>query len=142
MDIRYCPKCKKKLPKLKGGDRYGKQRKFCSRKCRRDFEKELYISHKREIVIARGTVGAISELEVSCDLMKKGFDIFRAMSPSASCDLIILKNKLLLRIEATTGYRLKNNKLYYPKKDNQKSDCIAVYDESQNQVYYFPSDLF
>jgi Holliday junction resolvase len=35
--------------------------------------------------------------------MKKGFEVFRALSPHASCDLIALKDGKLLRVEARVG---------------------------------------
>jgi hypothetical protein len=58
--------------------------------------------------INTGTVGAISELRVSVDLLAKGYEVFRALSPACSCDLAILKDGKLLRIEVRTAYRSKN----------------------------------
>ena len=42
--------------------------------------------------ITCATIGAISELMVSADLLKKGYEVFRAVSPSCSCDLAILRD--------------------------------------------------
>lgn len=42
---------------------------------------------------------------VACDLLRRGYEVFRALSPSASCDLAILKAGKLLRVEVRTGYR-------------------------------------
>lgn len=58
--------------------------------------------------VPTGTVGAIAELRVSVDLLAKGFEVFRAISPSCSCDLAALKDGRLLRIEVRTAYRSKN----------------------------------
>jgi hypothetical protein len=53
-----------------------------------------------------GTVGAISEILAAADLMKRGYDVFRALSPSCSCDLIaIAAGQPPLRIEVRTGNR-------------------------------------
>ena len=51
----------------------------------------------------RSTRGAISELTVSANLMARGYEVFRALSPSASCDLIALKDGEVLRVEVRTG---------------------------------------
>jgi hypothetical protein len=49
--------------------------------------------------VSPGSKGAINELTVTVDLMKKGFEVFQAASPNSSCDLIALKNGYPVRIE-------------------------------------------
>ena len=39
------------------------------------------------------------------DLMVKGFEVFRALSGGASCDLAVVHNGVLARIEVRTAYR-------------------------------------
>jgi hypothetical protein len=39
------------------------------------------------------------------DLMKRGYEVFRALSPACSCDLIALAGGRSLRIEVRTGIR-------------------------------------
>jgi len=52
-----------------------------------------------------GTIGAINELYVSSDLMARGLSVFRALSPSCKCDLIVmLHNGDLKRVEVKTGH--------------------------------------
>jgi len=52
-----------------------------------------------------GTIGAINELYVSSDLMARGLSVFRALSPSCKCDLIVmLDNGELKRLEVKTGH--------------------------------------
>ena len=46
-----------------------------------------------------GSVGASAELFVCQDLLLKGFEVFRAVSPSTSCDLILKIDKKLYRLE-------------------------------------------
>jgi len=55
--------------------------------------------------LATGTVGAIGELRVAIDLMSKGFDVFRALSPAASCDLLVMKEGKLFDIEVKSAAR-------------------------------------
>jgi len=54
--------------------------------------------------IAPATAGAIGELRVCADLMERGFEVFRALSQARhSCDIVALRNGLMLRIEVRTG---------------------------------------
>lgn len=71
--------------------------KFCSAACQR----KRYFA-KMGILgtgLPTGTTGAISELVICCDLLRRGYEVFRSVSPSCSCDLAVLKDGKLLRIE-------------------------------------------
>ena len=98
---------------------------YCSLKCRNRFN-----GHKSEFSgIPTGTVGAIQELKVSSDLLSKGYEVFRALSPSCSCDLLILKDGKLKRIEVRTAYKTKNGEFYYPDsklRARLKADILAL----------------
>ena len=59
----------------------------------------------RAVGLPTATVGAISELRVAIDLFEKGYEVFRALSPTCSCDLAILNDGKLLRVEVKTAYR-------------------------------------
>ena len=85
--------------------------------------------------LSSGTVGAIGELMVSVDLMKKGYEVFRALSPSCSCDLAILKDKKLLRIEVRTGYFAHPSE---KQKQRHKADVLAVIIHKTNTIVYSP----
>lgn len=62
---------------------------------------------------APSTTGAISELRVCADLLIKGYEVFRAVSPDASCDLIVMKRGVITRVQVRTTYRHPaTNKLY------------------------------
>lgn len=76
----------------------------CSKAC--VLENEKYI--KPYPGLPTGTVGAIQELRVSIDLMANGYEVFRAISPSCSCDLLALKNGKMFDVEVRTGYERKN----------------------------------
>jgi len=66
-------------------------------------------------------------LLVCCNLIEKGFEVFRAVSASCSCDLIALKNKISYRVEVTKRTRVKENKIAFPKHKNTNYDVIAVF---------------
>jgi hypothetical protein len=85
-----------------------------------------------------GTTGAISELLVSSDLLRRGYAVFRALSPSCSCDLAILKGGRLFRVEVRTAYRhQKTRRLFYPKVDPEKSDIAALV-VGGTEIIYIP----
>lgn len=100
-------------------------KKYCSEVCRR---KTVYPA-KQHGDLPTGTCGAINEYRVAVDLLKRGYQVFRAMSPSCSCDLAVLHNKRLLRVEVTTGYRV-NGRLTHPKAGKNdwrgSADILAV----------------
>ncbi len=47
--------------------------------------------------------GAFAELMVCADLLRKHFEVFKAVSAGASCDLIVMKNGAMTRIEVKCG---------------------------------------
>ncbi|MGH3427951.1 MAG: group I intron-associated PD-(D/E)XK endonuclease [Mycobacteriales bacterium] len=116
---RKCLECKKPLSNARRSNR-----RYCSAGCR-DKNPECLRYGRR---LTSATTGAIHELEVSCDLLKKGYEVFRALSPSCSCDLAILKDGRLLRIEVRTGHLLKSGKLSYARDrtDEGRQDHFAV----------------
>jgi len=126
MDNSNCRQC---------GDALSEQQKrrhskYCSLECRRSGAARLYReanpSSTRTLGIAPSTIGAIGELLVSADLLKRGYNVFRSLSASADCDLVILTCRKLYRIEVTTGCKTRGGKLMYPEHDGHKYDILAV----------------
>lgn len=103
-----------------------RQYKYCSRKCNLDHYKKTFVRSNPMLGIPSGTVGAIHELLVCADLLKKGFSVFRALSQSCSCDLAVLNNGKLLRVEVTTGYVSPTGKINHPTKDSKQFDILAL----------------
>lgn len=84
--------------------------------------------------------GTLGELIVASDLLKRGYEVFRALHPDASCDLVAIKNGKVSRIEVRTGKRLKENKLTYGSNKMRKGnryDIMAIYlrDDGGEVVY-------
>ena len=54
--------------------------------------------------------GTISELTAAADLTEKGYEVFRALDPCASCDLVALKDGKMQRVQVRTisTYRKKD----------------------------------
>lgn len=88
------------------------------------------------------TVGAISELIAGADLLRLGYAVFRALSPSCPCDLIAMApDGTILRIEVRTGTRV-IDKLQFPTRriDNGRHDhhAVVTYDGDITTVTYLP----
>ena len=79
------------------------------------------------------------ELIISVDLMKKGYAVFRALSPSCICDLIIFKKESkLFEIEVKTGYQAENSRLIFPRKRDKEKDgrIYAIWERNTGQIFY------
>lgn len=129
-----CLHCGKPLDQF----RANRNAKYCSKTCSKLAWEEVSATSLYKD-LSPSTVGTLHELMVACDLIKKGYHVFRALSPSCDCDLAILKNRNLIRIEVTTGYYSPNGKLFYPKHCSTRFDIIAVVTEKG--IVYTPENL-
>lgn len=85
--------------------------------------------------ISPGTVGAIQELRVALDLMGRGYDVFRPLSPACSCDLLATKDNKLFKIEVRTAYKRGDGHIQYPPK-NIRAPYLAL--ALPNEIVYRP----
>ncbi len=83
------------------------------------------------------TIGAIKELLVSADLLEQGFEVFRSVSPNASCDLIIHRNGEMWKVEVRTGKDGKREKVVT--NSVHRADVLAVV--TPTRIVYDPSDF-
>ena len=130
--IKNCLFCK--LPIPEGKHRY----KYCNDRCSADFQNAKVRQHNSVSNLSRSTTGALHELVASIDLMRQGYEVFRALSPATSCDLIILKAHKLLRVEVRTAQKpINSNKLqwHYSEKDVGRSDVLALVVDSKTVIY-------
>jgi hypothetical protein len=105
-----------------------KHSKFCSAFCRK---KHGYDHDGLERVapkeIPKDSIGTIGELLTACDLLKKGYEVFKSVSHQCSCDLIASKDGKLLRIEVKTGIlNPRNGGRSKPNGGNRKFDILAT----------------
>lgn len=114
--------------------------KYCSKRCRDRAKARRAIDKYRDknpVGLGRNnTTGAISELRVAVDLLAKGYNVFRALSPSCPCDLVILNNNDILRVEVTTGKYSPSGIIQYPSHNPELYDILAVV--SHDRIHYFP----
>lgn len=113
-----------------------RQRKYCSDACA--YERTTDLVGR----LSTGVVGAIGELVVSADLMRRGYAVFRAVSPSCYSDLIAKKDGRVLEIEVRTMHRGRNGKPYFSRKLHADINCLALWDRATNHVTYLLGDPF
>lgn len=121
------------------------RQRFCSQKCSQAHSRAQYAAANptRLTRLPTGTVGAVAELAVSVDLLRRGVPVFRALSPSCPCDLAALVGSRLVRIEVRTGHRRASGDIRYPNglADSGRQDVWAVYlHETPPAVHYFAPD--
>jgi hypothetical protein len=115
--------------------------KVCSKACRRAEFVRTYQSHNPKTALTSGTVGAIGELLVGADLLARGYEVFRALSPACSCDLAILRDGVLLAVEVRTGYRGKSGKVSWQRRglsDEVQWAVLLVNREGEREIVYDP----
>ena len=71
------------------------------------------------------STGAIQELRVCIDLMAKGYDVYRAISPSAPFDLAIWRHGKLITVEVKSGYDRGGEKLWVPNPTRAPGTVLA-----------------
>jgi len=142
--MRLCRECGIELPATIRPNRL-----WCSEKCKQIYENQIRADRRPKYRAPRpasysglccGTKGAIGELRVATDLLDKGYEVFRSVSPSAPCDLITLKDGEMLRIEVRTAHSYSSTgKITFPKKasDAGKQDHYAAV--LPDQIVYMPS---
>lgn len=95
-----------------------------------------------------GTIGAIGELLASADLMRRGYHVFRALSPACPCDLLAYRASPagtiidpILRIQVRTARLVApTGMLVFPLDEHDKGtfDVLALAVEGDG-VYYVPA---
>jgi len=71
-------------------------------------------------------LGALSELRVAVDLMLQGYEVFRAISGFASCDLIAIRGTETKRVEVKTLEKLPKKKYSRSQKTSTRADIFAA----------------
>lgn len=113
------------------------QQIFCTSECRISFRESEKRAINKNIPLSSGSVGALAELMVCCDLMIKGYEVFRAVSPSCSSDLIACKGDKSLKIEVRTGTYKITGQVFYPA-NNIRSHIVAAVTHIDQKIHYFP----
>ena len=121
-------------------------KKYCSDFCKnKAYKIKIGVLNGRErFNTSNGTTGAMGELAVAIDLLQKGYEVFRAISQSTSCDLIACKkNAKPLKFEVRSGVRNAiTQKISFTKNKNDigNSDhyAVVVWTDNSNEIVYQP----
>jgi len=119
-----------------GGGRY------CSSTCLQTANRAKWRKQnpERPLRLTNGTVGALHEIVVCADLLRRGYHVFRAISPSCPCDLIATRNGDSLRVEVTTGSYGRDDAVSYPRHKVERFDLIAVVTTRDTMIRYMRPD--
>lgn len=112
-----------------------KKQIYCAIKCQRP---QHYGKVKGiDPTVPPGTVGAISELMIAADLMSRGYQVFRCLSPHSFCDLVAFKGDECRKIEVRSGIYNEKRQLRFPT-DSQGAEEFGVYVPEDKSVHYLP----
>lgn len=118
--------------------------KYCNSRCAsaarlKDYEVDPFSCGEE---ISPSNKGAFSEMIACADLIRKGYDVFRAVSPASPCDIVAIKDNIILRIEVRTARRYRDGALSHftcHKDGPARSDIYMVVLGSE--VLYFNNNL-
>jgi len=113
--------------------------KTCSIECRKKHFNKNY-GRKGLEKLSTNCVGAISELTVCVDLMRKGYSVFRAVAPHCLFDIVAYKENKILKVEVKTGYLSINGKVSNPQHPHQDHDILAVVIREENRIVYYDTE--
>ena len=104
---------------------------YCSKLCRP--VRQTYQGNKSNAC----TTGAASELIASVDLLRKGWTVFRSLTPNSFADIIACKGAVILRLEVRTAHsHVSNGNWYFHKLRAPMTDGFAVV--IGHEVRYIP----
>jgi len=118
---RNCKYCGKEVPETRNS-----QAQYCNNVCYKAKRQADDHTETTLMGLPSGTVGALHELVVAELLIRKGYHVFRAMSPACPCDLMIFNNTGLYRVEVTTGNIGVFKRGYTKKNKRHQYDYLAV----------------
>jgi len=122
--VKKCSYCGKEIK-----HNISEKRKWCSANCRNKAQKEkrdnILKDMEYDTTINKAKRGAIGELKVCSHLLELDYDVFRAVSPACPCDLIVMINKKLFRIEVRSNTYSASGKPY-PHNKKIRADILAM----------------
>jgi hypothetical protein len=130
---RFCAQCallRQRERAHSNGERYAQDGRY----------KKSYLAFHS--ALSASSIGAVSEMLVCVDLSREGFEVFRAVSPAATCDLLALKDGRTYRIEVKTARRNRRCRWQYDRKRlNPDRYDVLVLVEPDGLIHYRPSLL-
>lgn len=107
--------------------------KYCSPKCRTTFNRASWSRG-----LSSSVVGAIAELLVCLDLMKKGYEVFRNLSPCGINDIVAYKNKKYCGIDVKSMHTMPSPLKILDYSEKVRADYIAFIVLKTGEIKYEP----
>lgn len=119
-------------------ERMRRHARYCTNACQASATRNRYEAANPTCNLPPASTGTLAELAVASDLLLRGFTVFRNMAPNGPCDLIVLRDDKLLRVEVTSGTWNRNKtKFFYPPHRNHRYDVLAVW-LKDGSIHYDP----
>lgn len=100
---------------------------YCSARCQYKATRQNVDKSSSQFGLSPMTVGAIGEFRICIDLLERGFEVFRSVSPNCSCDLVALGPEGMVRIEVKTGkLNTETGSVYGGNPNDCRADVLAV----------------
>jgi PD-(D/E)XK nuclease superfamily protein len=100
---------------------------YCSQRCQMSAESRRVSFERAAPAISTSSTGALSELLACAEMLRRGYHVFRSVSPSCPCDLILMRDGQLIRAEVKSGNIYKpSGKIGYAKPRNNTYDMLIV----------------
>lgn len=117
-------------------------RRFCSVECRQKYH-HGYKSYSDKN-IAKKNKGTYAELAVYCDLLSRGYDVFKNLTPHSAFDLVAYKKEIgLFGVEVKTGFISGDGNLIRGGSLKHKEhDVLAVYLKNNGEIIYEGNENF
>lgn len=87
----------------------------------------------------RGSMGALSELLVCADLLTKGLECFKAVSPQSSCDLLCITPSGIVRVEVKTEVLHRSGKGFCDVAHNEGNFDVLALVHRDGRITYTPA---
>ncbi len=118
-----CPTCSTPLSPA----RLRRHAIYCSSRCAKSAETRRHSHERVSYNTSTGSTGALSEMLVCAEMLRRGYHVFRSISPSCPCDLILMRDGRLIRAEVKSGtvYK-KTGRIAYSKPRNGSAHDMLV----------------
>jgi hypothetical protein len=121
------PSCENCGKEIRSGRR---NRRYCSKQCRPSSQFQ-----RSESGMAPTKCGAHSELIACAHLLRKGFDVYRAVNWTSKADLVAVRGDEILRVQVRTGAYINAKGTFgYPEPVGADHDLLIVVDHDGNIV--------
>jgi len=128
-ETKNCATCGK--PFIQVGPRH----LYCSKRCQ-----PWHGKYRSNSELPSTATGALAELIVGIDLIRKGYDTFKSITPCSKFDLVAFKNGAIYKIEVKTAHKLDKGKVSFSPHRHADHDILALYVAETQEILYLRSN--